>query len=125
MKHQSDREIINKSFTVTNSVKKGREFLARSMRQLSTMSDAAKQNTAHLSEKTANLKTLRGADKQSKAQAISALTGLGTNSSRYEPLKYLFGKPKSGPAATTAFCTNCGTKLNPGEKFCRNCGRRR
>ena len=122
MKHQSDREIINKSFVVTNSVKKGRAFLAESVQKLNKMTDTARQKTAHSSNEVETLKILRGTDRQAKAQAIAALTGSKTNRGRYEPLKYLFGKPEARPAAMTAFCTNCGTKLNPSEKFCRNCG---
>ena len=125
MKHQSDREIINKSFVVTNSVKKGRAFLAESVQKLNKMTGEARQKTAHPSNEVETLKILQGTDKQVKVQAIAALTGLRTSRGRYAPLKYLSGKPEARPAAMTAFCTNCGTKLNSSEKFCRNCGRRR
>ena len=29
------------------------------------------------------------------------------------------------PGETAAFCTKCGRKFNPGERFCANCGTKR
>ncbi|MBN2500711.1 MAG: zinc ribbon domain-containing protein, partial [Anaerolineales bacterium] len=28
----------------------------------------------------------------------------------------------SGAGGTSVFCHECGTKSNPGDRFCRNCG---
>ena len=33
-------------------------------------------------------------------------------------------RPASPPAVQTAFCTNCGRKIEGGSAFCTNCGTR-